>query len=571
MYLDQFQCSALFSVVRVLLQIASMYFLRNVVSRAYNLTYIERVNAGILSKLRYIFWTKFSNEKSHAFGRIMVLIALVVSAALTWLPTLLNQLYRYEPTYLPQNNKDYTLNYKQLRLTKVEPNHIDISQLLINMSVVSNSSRFYGYKGSLPTMTPCTHSPSNNAAGGTSHHQGILMTCFGDTTVSLGNISDPKVSALDYSNDPMRVPPETPSATNNYTFYPIYVKSGPVNLNMVYATLAPVSSGDFYEDSENGIQSIDNCVAYNGKSRQCVRNTLGYLIIDQKGILVVQKKFVYQGGTGDQDGSDICDQLATPIWQTMCKARDTGTFGKTGFQNLTMTERGARWDIFWGEGTSLGGSYTQVSRDFGALSLEISIMGYMDPARIPDTAEIRQMIKDRQGNKDPTCFWGQELFEATRIYTTSNRQTGSQWVNYGFSPEEITKMTSLILLGSPAYHGSITMTESEILARVPNWVLFLLVGMTIVLAALGYIAGWNVASEMGLPFSEVIPRTVRTTSVSRGYFDKRDVANMTLRKAAPFLEGSSPTHKLPPTIHVDDLQLMVEGDQLRLLSTKERE
>ncbi|KAK3812929.1 MAG: hypothetical protein J3Q66DRAFT_346966 [Benniella sp.] len=566
MYLDQFQCSALLSVIRVLLQIASMYFLRNVVSRAYNLTYIERVDAGILSKLRYIFWTRFSNEKSHAFGRIMVLIALVVSASLTWLPTLINQLYRYEPTYLPQNNKDYTLNYKQLRLTKVEPNYIDISQLLINMSVVSNSSRFYGYKGSLPTMTPCTHTLSNNTS---SNSQGILMTCFGDTTVSLGDISDPKVNALDHSN-PIKAPPTppgpSPSSRDNYTFYPIYVEAGPVNLNMVYATLAPVSSGDFFEDSENGIQSIDNCVAYNGKSRQCVRNTLGYLIIDQKGVLIVQKKFVYQGGTGDQDSSNICDQLATPIWQTMCKARNTDTFG---FQNLTMTERGARWDIFWGEGTSLGGAYTQVSRDFGALSLEISIMGYMDPARIPDTAEIRQMIKDRQGNKDPTCFWGQELFEATRIYTTSNRQTGSQWVNYGFSPEEITKMTSFILFGSPAYHGSITMTESEILALIPNWVLFFLVGTIIVLAALGCITGWNVASEMRLPFSEVIPRTARATSISRGYFDKRNVANMTLRKAAPFLEGSSPTHRLPPTIHVDDLQLNVEGDQLRLLSTKE--
>ncbi|KAG0233450.1 hypothetical protein BGX31_004833 [Mortierella sp. GBA43] len=634
LYLTQGQTSALFSAIRVILQFASMYFIKNVVSRAYNLTYMERVNAGFISKLRYIFWAPFPKGKKHAFGRFMVLVALVVSASLTWLPTLLNNLFPVEPTYRDDFKRELPFSsYDQLQLTRTKPNRTYVLDLLGDMGIeLPSTERFSSFSNpSPPTMTSCTHgAPGTYVATG---DDGVLMTCFGDTKVSLGRFSDnqayvfqnpgtapynpgtiptnpgatptspgtlptnPSTLPTDpgtLPTDPGTLPtnpgtaptnpgtaptnPGTAPINPNFQYFNIQGLGSP-NLGLVYNNLSPVSSGNFSENNENGIRSVESCIAVIGSARQCVRHTLGYLIVDKKGVLIIEKKLIHQGkGSNDQyqyvyyPQTSPCDDLAAPTWREMCAVMErTNPYPPAagnvyGYQSLTKTDTGVRRDVIWLESTSQGTSaYGGAKRSYGGLSLEISISGY---AGLPNTTEILRWYQNNTSAKDANCYWGQELFEATNILSTSTYTKADNWTSWGFSKTDIANMTNFILQGTPVYNGYINLEYTKQLVSIPEFLLYIFAGVVVTLVGLGYFAGYNVDSAVKAPFSVIIAATATSTAIPKGFWAKKPVANMTLRRPTPFLQDPGHKTRLPPTIHVDTLQLTVEGDEIRLLSDK---
>ncbi|KAF9110796.1 hypothetical protein BGX27_005865 [Mortierella sp. AM989] len=564
MYLTQSVSAALFSMIRVLLQIASMYLLTSIVSRTYNLTHLERVHAGILSQLRYIFWTRLPTKKTHIFGRFMVLVAMIVSAALTWLPALFNKLYPVQPVYQPSNNHLYNLNYQQLRLSKLSPNGTDVTQLLASMGIPTNDTIFSSYSATLPAALSCTHSSPGPISSTDNYYQGIPMTCFGDTLVTIGTVPSanvPVMSSRSYGS---------PNPQNITKYSPFSITMGTPNLNVVYDTISPISgNGTFNEDTENGIRSVENCLAYTGTGRQCVRNTLGYLIVDKKGVLIIEKKLIYQGAKEGMPGQGLdCRRMATPTLQDMCYSMSNSTMDLEGYvngvQSLVNTTKGIRWEILWKESTRMGNSaYTMMERQFGTISLDISITAYPG---VPNTAELLSLFS-AGSFKDDNCHWGQELFETTKIYMSSSYQNTTDWVNWGFSSQDRINMTNFILQGTPIYGGATILTASELLVEIPNVVLYIIAGVIVGVFCLGYLVGLGVDGAVTLPFSEVIAATAAKTSKTRHFWNRRNVANLTLRRPVPLQQGSRKT-KLPPTIHVDDLQVVVQGDEIRLLNEK---
>ncbi|KAF9348486.1 hypothetical protein BGX26_000112 [Mortierella sp. AD094] len=573
MYLDQTLSSVLFSTIRVLLQIAAMHLLRSIVSRTYNLTYLERVDSGLLSKLRYILWTRFPTKKKHFFGRLMVLIAMIVSASLTWLPALFNKLYPVQAVYLPSRNEDYGLTYQQLKLAKLAPNSTHAPQLLSAMGIPTNDTAFSSYLVSSPSATLCTHSSADTNGGysGYPSHLGIPMTCFGDFPVTIGSVSSaktPVMSGNSYGSSGGFLDP----AMQNITKYsPFSLSMGAPNLYVVYDTIAPISGNNtFNEDTENGIRSVESCLAYIGTGRQCVRNTLGYLIVDRKGVLIIEKKLIYQGAKAETSGQTLdCSTMATSTWKDMCNSINNSTTPDqqgyvTGLQSLENTTQGIHWNIVWKESTQIGNNaYTMMERQFGAISLEISITAY---AGVPNTAELLALF-NAGSFVDENCHWGQELFEATNITMSNSYQNTSEWANWGFSSQDIVNMTNFILQGSPVYGGAVILTPRDLLVDIPNFVLYIVAGVIVGLFCLGYLASLGVDGTVTRPFSEIVAATAATSSKTSHFWNRKNVANLTLRRPIPFQQGSRKT-KLPPTIHVDDLQMAVEGDEIRLLNEK---
>ncbi|KAF9349135.1 hypothetical protein BGX26_012530 [Mortierella sp. AD094] len=559
LYLTQAASAAFITAIRIVLQIATMYLLKNIVSRTYNLTYMERIDAGVLSKLHYIFMARLTTKK-YVFGRVMVLIALIISIALTALPTLLNKIYPVQTVYLPSNNRRVSFDYNRLQLTKVEPKATDISILMQSMGIPATNERFFEFRGPSLPVSQCTHALDANLDAN-------VMRCFGNsnTTVKLGTFYDANTAFLyDTETSVTLMSPNTSISSNNSSYRYFQMKVDIDNLARVYGNLSPVFQTDandtfIWDGYENGVRSLEGCVALTSSYRQCVRNSLGYIVVQGEGVLVIKKKLIYEGvvsyqmrNMSNQDGG-FCSRLATPNLREMCDLTgwnwpETGMFG---YQSMINTTQGIRFDILW------------LGHQFGAISLDISVVGY---AGTLNTTELWANYTKT------TNLWGQELFEATKIYLGAEYQNSSNWFNWGFSQNDIDNMTSFLIHGSPMFGGSIVLTRGELLAEIPGLFLGMIIGSIVLMFFIGYMVGRGVDPVVGLPLSEIIVASASATATSNSksgrFWNRKEVANLTLRRPTSSHECSEKA-ELPPTIHADGFSLVIQSDKVRLLDEKE--
>ncbi|KAF9349136.1 hypothetical protein BGX26_012531 [Mortierella sp. AD094] len=512
---------------------------------------MERIGGGILSRLKYIFMVRFTTNKHH-FGRAMVLVAFIISMALTALPTVLNSIYPVKDIYVDFNNENVFYDYKDLRLVDVEPDGTDIVKLMDALGMDTIEIRFLDYNRAPVPVSQCTLSLVEDSGGND-------MYCFGNssTTVNFGTIANPSTVFLYNTNIPGLMPNMSISPNNsNYKYFQM---SDIDNLVPAYTNIGPVSAysskGYISDDFENGVRSLESCLAMTTSTRQCVRNTLSYLVIDGEGVLIVMKKLIYEGVSVTKapgQDSGFCDRLANQNLRDMCALASWkwGTAGGLiGYQSTTNTTQGIRFDTLW-----LG---NQQSGQFGAISLDISVVGY---SGTPNTIKLPN-ISSNSTNDTAMSLWGQELFEATKIHVSNDYQNNSDWFNWGFSQDDINNMTNFLIQGGPMFNGGLVLAQGQLLAKIPASFLGATVGLIVLLFFIGYMVGRGVDPAMNRPISETLAALVKTTSDSKPshFWSKKEVANLTLTRPTPSSGSSEKTMSLP-TINIDGFNVFVERE-----------
>ncbi|KAF9995479.1 hypothetical protein BGZ79_010836, partial [Entomortierella chlamydospora] len=488
--------------------------------------------------------TRFPTKR-HVYGRSMALISLIVSICLTGLPTLLGKIYPLHIIYIPYYNYQYSLDPQSLQLARVEIDQTDVLSLVNLFGIPSSNTIFYNFSvAPPPTAKSCTHSNKLD-----DYYGGITMTCFDDAVVDIGVVS-PSIPVMTY--DPM-AQTRTPLLTtyNNTNYYYFNMSIGIPSIGNIYDNISPVNLPGASEII-GALRSVEGCGANIGNGRQCVRNTLGYVAVDGKGVLIVKKKFIYQLAAYDHIsmGSLNCTTIVTKTLHKMCQLMENENQSYDniiGYQSLTNTNQGARWDVLW-RALDIRGY-----RMF-AVSLDISITAY---SGTPNLTGL--------GNCSTTsCARSQEIFEATKIYTNDNYQDNGSWADWDFSQQAIDNMTGVLLQGSFLFNGATTLTRGELLAVIPDLHLYITAGIILLLSLLGYLAGHGVEPTMGLEFSEILAAMVVKPPKIPRFWHRKDVATMTLKRPLPYQKGSQENRMLPE-IMVDDLDLAVDGSEIRLM------
>jgi hypothetical protein len=156
MYLTQGQSTFLFTVVRLGLQSASLFLIAHIASRTYNVTYLERINGGVLSRINYLCFSKFPSRRKHHLGRFFVALTLVITTALTYLPTLLSSVFPVRPTFLESNQQPFHVPAtKVLKPTSLSPGHTTVEDILLGMGLSLNGSEFKSYSAKPSALQPC--------------------------------------------------------------------------------------------------------------------------------------------------------------------------------------------------------------------------------------------------------------------------------------------------------------------------------------------------------------------------------------------------------------------------------
>ncbi|KAF9164226.1 hypothetical protein BGX20_001019 [Mortierella sp. AD010] len=329
------------------------------------------------------------------------------------------------------------------------------------------------------------------------------------------------------------------------------MSTGIPSIGNIYDNISPVNLPNASEDI-GALRSVESCGANIGNGRQCVRNTLGYVAVDGKGVLVVKKKFIYQLAAYDHIsmGSLNCTTIVTKTLHKMCHLMENETQSyddMIGYQSLTNTNQGARWDILWRVLDIRG------YRMF-AVSLDISITAYSGAPNLTGLGDCFTA----------SCARSQEIFEATKIYTDDNYQDNGSWADWDFSQQAIDNMTGVLLQGSYLFNGATTLTRGELLAVIPDPHLYIVAGIIFLLFLLGYLAGHGVESTMGFEFSEILAAKIINPPKAPRFWHRKDVANMTLKRPLPYQKGLQES-RMPPEIMVDDLALAIDGSEIRLM------
>ncbi|KAF9964857.1 hypothetical protein BGZ70_005815 [Mortierella alpina] len=178
MFLTQTVSAVVFTAARLGLELGIIGVVTALVARTYNLTYLERLRGGPVSKIEFVFLTRFRKDK-HVFVRVCLVFVIIASTLLTWLPTLLSRLYPVKPVYVASSNVAHDIPMDSLKLVKVDPGNATAPAILAKMGVDVGESILHSYSVDRPSTAPCGY------AGGDKDLNSLA--CFGDLMMFAGS------------------------------------------------------------------------------------------------------------------------------------------------------------------------------------------------------------------------------------------------------------------------------------------------------------------------------------------------------------------------------------------------
>ncbi|KAG0283110.1 hypothetical protein BGZ96_012519, partial [Linnemannia gamsii] len=146
---------------------SSIYLISCLASCTSNLTYLERINGGFLARVSYMLFTKSPSHRQQQLGRFYVALALLVSLALTYLPTLLNDMYPVENKLRLETQDSFDLSVRFVKTTNIPPGNTSTSNILAAKGLSVEDRKFFGYSNTThPKLRTCQfmYSDSKNAS-----------------------------------------------------------------------------------------------------------------------------------------------------------------------------------------------------------------------------------------------------------------------------------------------------------------------------------------------------------------------------------------------------------------------
>ncbi|CAO3569062.1 unnamed protein product [Mortierella alpina] len=513
MYLDQTESAFVFTVLRLCLQTASVYLLTAIAARALNLTCLEHINTGVLSQLAYILRPRLPSPTKHYTERLLVFLILIISIALTWLPTLLSRLCPVQPTYIPKNAEVIPLPYKINNVAQLAPNHTSTIDILAAMDFNVKNTAFHQYNAQPLTPIPCSvASPVLS--------YGVSILCpTANMRLLLGNYDLPLDGGWPLLNTSHNAEMSRPYVKGTSNDIPFTVKILPSYTAMtVYNTIAAV----FFDDVEivtvnlQGLRSVEGCLAQVGLDRVCARHGIGYLSVENKGLVVIERRLRFQSFASQLTQ---CDSVTMPWHQHQCRRitdknapfTDAGDpffhlRESRGVQRTRPIDQGIQWDFFWVRSTEPFVDDLTVFME--SMSVDITITVFAQPPlnpMVPPSAELFETTA--VGTSE--AHVNETFFDTSKEFTAKDRQN----------------LINFVTQALPLYDGGVVVLRARLLAVLPDWVVVLVAILTVAGIAAGYWIGRKTDPLVSRPLSEIVAEAV---SIS----DKKNKSKLLKRKVA---------------------------------------
>ncbi|KAG0279244.1 hypothetical protein BGZ95_001833 [Linnemannia exigua] len=545
MYLSDKERTLLFTTIRLALQTSFIFLISRIASRTYNLTTLERINGGFLSKLNFILFTKFPSRRKQYLGRFYVALALIVSLALNLVPFWLSELYTVEPIALESNIQPYNVSTQFIKITSLSPNRTNVDDILLGMAVSLDGSVFHNYSA-IPAK-PC---PSNVCPA---YAQQLFITATSEAAANIQK--DLNIRGLNFT-----------TSTGQYFEY-FAMKSNAANsyaLVEMFANMA--QNGAFHTDRVIGSRSIETCLVRTLRNNRCVRHSLAFRE-DFDDLFLISRRVVTQTVVhfmdddlplytkGNKYPIPDCTRFATPTLQTMCSHIISIGYpspdGMYSLQQNTTTPNSIHYDVVISTllpETVVNSMYWSLE----SFSLDIEVQTYttnntVNLLDITGGSNSTGLLKDEDRTSQ-----GQELFEATYFVPSTIDLHNHSWADWGFSQEDKKNLTDFLFGGTMLNNGTLNVIKPDLLANVSEIVVGLLFGASLLMVLLGLVVSYGTPSVVFDPITEVLyqmwaskkdfPAADKKKS-SMFTLRKRQVANLVLEPqqdgAAQFLENSS--------------------------------
>ncbi|KAG0279809.1 hypothetical protein BGZ95_000109 [Linnemannia exigua] len=481
----------------------------HVVSRTYNLTILERINGGFLSKLNFILFTKFPSRRKHYLGRFYVALTLIVSLALNLIPYLLSDLYPVELIALESNIQPFNISTEFIKITSLSPNKTNTDNILLGMALSLDGSIFHNYSVIPPYPKSCTVEGSWIYCPSFPLPLHDLITGYTPES-SLANVQeDPNCRTMNYT---------TPAGE----YFEYYVMTSntmnPYALVEMFAWAANIEP--FHTDRAIGSRSLETCLARSLRDNRCVRHSLGFEAFSKEVILVSRRvatqtivQFITDTASlplyaeGNKYSIPDCKRLATPMLQTMCSHITSLGYPQRdemySIQHVTTSLYNVRYDIVISTLLSrrmLHNWYWSIE----TISLDIEFREYttnstLNPLDFTGRNDSMGLTEDE--HRGPR---GQELFEATYFVPGTVHPYNHSWANWGFSNEDMENISDFLFGGTMFNNGTLNIIKPDLLANISEVVVGLLFGASLFMVLLGLTISYGTPSIVRNPITEVL-------------------------------------------------------------------
>lgn len=540
MYLSQGTGAFLFTIIRLVLQVSAMYLISHLASRTRNLTYQERINGGFLSSINYLFFTRFSPSRPHYDGRFYVALALVITLALNYLPTLLSDLYPVVPTFRPSNLKPLDISTAFVKTTELMPNKTSVEDILFSMGVPLNGSIFDSYVAPPTERLLCRV-----------FRDDVHVHCSDQSFSFGGQLLDKNSLVLAPNAGPDGLPRlqnGTTHAGEQFQYYNATNTAGEYALAEMFVRTGEAESDRYNDMLFSGSRSLGPCLTRGFRDHRCVRHSLGYLFSDMVRLFLITRRVYTLTFARDLQTFDTevphfidpsvnttldCGRLPTPTLETMCN--QINSLGAPPMDQLySMQKRSVDQNgrIHWDVVSTMVGAQAQTMTlslmleafhlDVGAEYYNTTLNGHKFSVIENNTIAIAQIM-------------GRETFEAT--YFVPNRTVGHynhSWVDWGFSQEDVRNLNRFLIGGTLVNNGTLMMRTPELLANVSNLTVALVIVSSLVMVGLGWFFSRDIDSAVCDPITEVLPMVLDSMLPGGSKEDDipfvryRRVANLTL-------------------------------------------
>ncbi|KAG0284303.1 hypothetical protein BGZ96_011314 [Linnemannia gamsii] len=496
-----------------------MFLLSRWASRNYNLTHQERINGGFLNGVKYVLLGKFPSGRKQYLGRFYVVLALIVSNALNYLPTLLSDIYPVQPAFLETNTRELDISAAFAKTTGLRPNHTSAEDILFAMGIPLNGSIVHSYTASVPPPASCRF------------HTLLLVSCGNIDPFNIGNfyLANHSLAAVNSGGDGVDMPLKgTTSGGTQFEYFNTTEAADEYSLVRMFLGVGTVSNSLYTIDdmTHPSPRSLEGCLTKGQISYQCVRHSVGYMISSQKHVATIKRRVftqtiavtVPQNLTNSppyfpaviENAKLDCARLPTPTLQTMCRQLN-GLGSPTPFRMLTTQKQTIDLDAtFHYDVVTLHLAYNFQTRKISitaeAFHLDISITYY-------NTTYDDPKMFEASSNDEKTLrqLFGRETFEATNAWNTSAYSLYDHtWIDWGFSLEDVHNLTNFLLGGTMINSGNIVLLDPRLLANVSIIGVALFFAVAFVMIGVGFLVSTNVHGSMHDPLTEVLPKVLES-------------------------------------------------------------
>ncbi|OAQ23577.1 hypothetical protein K457DRAFT_130459 [Linnemannia elongata AG-77] len=502
---------------------------------SFNLTYQERINGGLFNRVKYLFFTKFPQGRRQYLGRFYVALALVISFALNYLPTLLSDIYPVTTAFPESKIQEMGISTAFTKTTSLQPNKTSVEDILSSVGVELAGRRFDGYKATLPPPLPCKHSSNLPRVNCSSEEVGLGI--FHETNWSL------VIGFKDEVNGSRTILSATTPDGEQFQYFNTTVVGDDFTLVRMFLDAGVATSSNFDDMSLPSPRSLESCLVRGDRTHRCVRHSLGYLLSKNLHTMLITRRVFTQtlyhafNGAYDTDKGPFqpnetiaafdCKKFPTTTLITMCtqllSLESPFSNRMHSMQQVIKDPDGSfHWDVMTFRVVFATNNLTTVTYlSAEAFHLDIGAMYYNTTVNLKEAAKTVPY-----SNRAILQFRGRETFEATYILNfTAVPYYNHSWIDWGFSDEDTRNLTDFLLRGTILNNGAFVMRNPALMADVSGLVVALFLLAAALMVGLGFLVSREVDSMVHDPITEILPQVL---DLKHGVGPRED-ANANLR------------------------------------------